>query len=101
EAAARGLGVQLLPLEVRGPDEFAGAFQAATQGHAQALIMVQSPLFKLLPGTARGAGAGEPPANDVWRGGGCQSRGTHELWTAHTRELAPRCHICGQDPQRR
>jgi putative ABC transport system substrate-binding protein len=45
EAAARGLGVQLLPLEVRGPDEFAGAFQAATQGHAQALIMVQSPLF--------------------------------------------------------
>jgi putative ABC transport system substrate-binding protein len=37
--------VQLLPLEVRGPDEFAGAFQAATQGHAQALIMVQSPLF--------------------------------------------------------
>jgi putative tryptophan/tyrosine transport system substrate-binding protein len=44
EAAARGLGVQLLPLEVRGPDEFAGAFQAATQGHAQALIMVQSPL---------------------------------------------------------
>ena len=46
EAAARGLGVQLLPLEVRGPDEFAGAFQAATQGHAQALLMVQSPLFR-------------------------------------------------------
>jgi putative ABC transport system substrate-binding protein len=45
EAAARGLGVQLFPLEVRGPDEFAGAYQAATQGHAQALIMVQSPLF--------------------------------------------------------
>jgi putative ABC transport system substrate-binding protein len=45
EAAARGLGVQLLPLEVRGPAEFAGAFQAAPQGHAQALIMVQSPLF--------------------------------------------------------
>ena len=46
EAAARGLGVQLLPLEVRGPDAFAGAFQAAAQGHAQALLMVQSPLFK-------------------------------------------------------
>jgi putative ABC transport system substrate-binding protein len=45
EAAARALGVQLLPLEVRGPGEFAGAFQAATQGHAQALIMVQGPLF--------------------------------------------------------
>ena len=46
EAAARALGVQLLPLEVHGPEAFTGAFQAATQGHAQALSMVQSPLFK-------------------------------------------------------
>jgi putative ABC transport system substrate-binding protein len=45
ETAARGLGVQLLLLEVRGSDEFVGAFQAATQGQAQALIMGQSPLF--------------------------------------------------------
>ena len=37
--------MQLLPLEVRGPDEFAGAFQVATQGYAQALIMMQDPLF--------------------------------------------------------
>jgi putative tryptophan/tyrosine transport system substrate-binding protein len=40
EAATRVLGVQLLPLEARGPDEFAGAFQAATQRHAQALILM-------------------------------------------------------------
>ena len=45
EAAARALGVQLLPLAVRGPDEFAGAFQAARQGHAQALLLMQCPLF--------------------------------------------------------
>jgi putative ABC transport system substrate-binding protein len=45
EAAARELGVQLLPLEVRGPDEFVAAFQAAPQGQAQALTMTQSPLF--------------------------------------------------------
>jgi putative ABC transport system substrate-binding protein len=45
EAAARELGVQLLPLAVRGPDEFAGVFQTATQGEAQALIMQGSPLF--------------------------------------------------------
>ena len=45
EAAARVLGVQLLPLEVRGPDEFASAFQAAIQGYAQALILMQCPLF--------------------------------------------------------
>jgi len=45
EAAARVLGVQLQPLEVRGPEEFAGAFQAAIQGQAQALIIPTSPLF--------------------------------------------------------
>jgi putative ABC transport system substrate-binding protein len=45
EAAARGLGVYLLPLEVQGSDEFAGAFQTASHGHAQALIMMLSPLF--------------------------------------------------------
>jgi putative tryptophan/tyrosine transport system substrate-binding protein len=45
EAAARRLGVHLLPLEVRGPEEFAGAFQAALQGQAQALIMQASSLF--------------------------------------------------------
>jgi len=39
EAAARVLGVQLQPLEVRGPDpDFEGAFQAATRGRAGALI---------------------------------------------------------------
>jgi ABC-type uncharacterized transport system substrate-binding protein len=45
EAAARGLGVQLLPLAVREPEGFAGAFQAAIEGQAQALIMHASPLF--------------------------------------------------------
>ena len=44
-AAARVLGVHLQPLEVRRLDEFAGAFQAAIQGQAQALIIVQTPLF--------------------------------------------------------
>jgi putative tryptophan/tyrosine transport system substrate-binding protein len=47
EAAARVLGVHLQPLEVRDPDEFAGAFQAAIQERAQALIMVGSPLFSV------------------------------------------------------
>ena len=45
EIATRELGVQLLPLEVHGPDEFAGAFQAAIQGDAQALIIQAGTLF--------------------------------------------------------
>jgi putative ABC transport system substrate-binding protein len=38
EAAARSLGVQLQPLEVRGPDDFERAFQAAIKERAGALI---------------------------------------------------------------
>jgi putative ABC transport system substrate-binding protein len=45
QVAAHTAGLQLLPIEVRGPDEFAGGLQEAQQGHAQALIMVQSALF--------------------------------------------------------
>ena len=45
QEAARSLGVQLLLLEVQGPEDFASAFDAAHQGHAQALLQVGSPLF--------------------------------------------------------
>ena len=46
EAAARPLGVQLQPLELRHPPyEFAGAFAAAAQGQAEALLILNSPIF--------------------------------------------------------
>jgi putative ABC transport system substrate-binding protein len=38
EEAARKLGVELQPLEVRGPDDFEAAFAAANRGDAHALI---------------------------------------------------------------
>ncbi len=44
EDAARTLGVQLQSLEVRGANEFEGAFGAATKGRAGALIVVGDPL---------------------------------------------------------
>src|SRR5262245_53402469 len=47
EDAARGLGLQVHTLEVHGLDEFAGAFAAARQGHADGLIVLGFP-----PGTA-------------------------------------------------
>ena len=43
EVAARALGVALQPLDIRGPDDFEGAFAAATQGNAQALIVLMTP----------------------------------------------------------
>jgi putative ABC transport system substrate-binding protein len=46
EAAARSLGVQLQPVELRHPPyEFAGAFAAAVQGQAEALFILNSPLL--------------------------------------------------------
>ncbi len=43
--AARRLGVELQPLEVRDPNDFEGAFGAATRGRAAALKVLDSPFF--------------------------------------------------------
>jgi putative ABC transport system substrate-binding protein len=45
EAAARTLGVELHPLEVRSPDDFERVFQAATSARAGALLVFGDPLF--------------------------------------------------------
>jgi len=45
EMAVRSLGLRLQSLEVRGPADFERAFQLASQGRAQALVMVQGPLY--------------------------------------------------------
>jgi putative ABC transport system substrate-binding protein len=47
QEAARRLGVQVQSLEVRGPDDFAGAFAAATQEQAQALYFTADALFSI------------------------------------------------------
>jgi putative ABC transport system substrate-binding protein len=47
QRAARTLGVQLQSLEVRGAGDFDGAFQAATNERAEALIVVVSRLMSL------------------------------------------------------
>jgi putative tryptophan/tyrosine transport system substrate-binding protein len=44
QAAGRTLGIKVQSLEVRGPDDFEGAFEAARQQHSDALITVEDPL---------------------------------------------------------
>ena len=44
EAAARSLGIQLQPVELRDPYDFDGAFRAA-RGRAGALLVLMSPVF--------------------------------------------------------
>jgi len=45
EDAARALGLQVHALEVRGLDDFAGAFAAARQGRAEGLIVLAGPVI--------------------------------------------------------
>ena len=47
EVAARALGMQIQPLEADDAEHLDSAFRAATQGRAQAVIMIQNPLFFL------------------------------------------------------
>ena len=47
EVAGRTLGVKLQSLEVRGPDDFERAFQAAATGRASALLVFGDPMFFL------------------------------------------------------
>jgi len=44
EVAARVLGIQLVALEVRRPEEFQQAFEAAAKGGAKGLTVVEDPL---------------------------------------------------------
>ena len=45
ELAARALGVELQYLDVRGAKDIEPAFRAATKGRADALLLLQSPVF--------------------------------------------------------
>jgi putative ABC transport system substrate-binding protein len=44
QAAGRTLGIEVQSLEVRGPDDLDGAFEAARRQHPDALISVEDPL---------------------------------------------------------
>ena len=44
QAAGRTLGIEVQSLEVRGPDDFEGAFETTRQQHSDALITVEDPL---------------------------------------------------------
>jgi putative tryptophan/tyrosine transport system substrate-binding protein len=45
EVAAQALKVQPLPLEARGPDDFAGVFRSAATERAGAMLVLSSPVF--------------------------------------------------------
>ena len=50
EVAARSLGVQLQPVEVRSPGDFVGAFSAITQQRANGLLLAEDLMFSVRRG---------------------------------------------------
>ena len=68
EVAARSLGLTLQVLEVRAPDDFAGAFEAAKKGHAAALNVLASPFLNAYRNRIVGLAAkNRLPAIYQWR----------------------------------
>jgi putative ABC transport system substrate-binding protein len=51
--AARSLGVQLQPQNVRDPNEFDGAFSAIKKGRTDALLVIASPMFNNIANRSR------------------------------------------------
>jgi putative ABC transport system substrate-binding protein len=80
EAVARYLRVGLLSLEVKGPDEFEGAFQAATKKRSQALLLGSGGFFaahqkRIVDLTAKGRLPGMYPRVQYVDAGGLMTYG--------------------------
>ena len=80
EPAAKGLGLKLLPLEVRGLDDFESAFARAKREGAQALITSVGPLFitlrrQVLDFAAKNQLPAIYPASEFVEAGGLMSYG--------------------------
>ena len=80
QTAAQALGVALHSVEVRGPDDFEGAFATLARERPDALITFADPLT--LTHHRRIVACHAAPAGDDLRAQGvCRGRGPHDLWT--------------------
>ena len=66
ETVARFLRVGIQSLEVKGPDDFEGAFQAATKKRAQALMLGGGGFFGVSPKTDRRSSGKESASSNVY-----------------------------------
>ena len=100
EPAAKAFKVQLQFLEVGDPKDIEPAFRAASQGRAQAVLTLAGPILsfqrtQIVELTAKNRPSDIPP------GAVCRNRGTYVLRREPSRLGPARCHVCGQDPERR
>ena len=92
--------VQLQYLEVRAPKDIETAFRAATKERADAVLVLGSPVFVLSETSCRPRGK-EPASSNIQRARICRRWRAYDLRREHHRLVPARCHLRGQDPQRR
>jgi ABC-type uncharacterized transport system substrate-binding protein len=100
EGAARSLRLQLQSVEVSRADDLDRAFSAVTKARAQGLIVPGSKSRTICePGPDCKLRRGESAAGHVWARGVRGRWWTHVLWAEHSRPVAARRHLRGQDPK--
>jgi len=84
QEAARALGLELISLELRGPEDFDTAFATATREHADALLVVNSQLVsanrqRIVDFAARSGLLGMYASRDYVQDGGLMAYGRNSL----------------------
>ena len=100
EAVAQFFGIKLLVREVRSPNDFDGAFQAATSGRAQALLPPPGLSYEYSAQTDIGLRGKEPVAGNVFDARVCGSRRTYVLCGGPSGDVSAWRDLRRQDPQR-
>jgi putative tryptophan/tyrosine transport system substrate-binding protein len=77
QAAGQRLGIEVRSLEVRGPNDFGGAFEAASKQRPDALITVEDPLTFNYQGRIADFAVIEQLPSLFWNQRRCSSRWTH------------------------
>ena len=90
ETVARFLRVGIQSLEVKGPDDFEGAFQAATKRRAKALMLGGGGFFGVSRKTDRRSGGKESASSNVYCRSVCRGRWTDVLRGGSFRDVPAR-----------
>jgi putative ABC transport system substrate-binding protein len=101
ELAARAFKVQLQYLDVLDPKDIETAFRAASNGRADGVLVLNSPVFVSRQNTGSRPRDEEPASGDILEVRICRSRGPYVLRREPERLGPARRHLCRQDSQRR
>ena len=90
ETAARILRVEFQSLEVKGPDDFEGAFRAAIKGRAEWSYAGRRRVLRVSRKTDHRSGGKESASSDVYCRSVCRGRRTDVLWGGSFRDVPAR-----------